>query len=205
MSTVAICTICTILKKREEIKKFDVAKGVKAMHSTKQRPKLLEDVEKLLMLWINDKQSAGDSISEHIICAKAKALYLYLIKKTPGTTSEDEDAFKASCGWSENFRKRTGIHSVARHGEVASSDTAAAEKYVAEFKNFVSTEAFLPQQVFNCDETGLFWKKMPKRTYITKQEKSLPGHKPMKDSLTLLLCANASGDLKSLANARLSF
>lgn len=81
MSTVAICTICTILKKREEIKKFDVAKGVKAMHSTKQRPKLLEDVEKLLMLWINDKQSAGDSISEHIICAKAKALYLYLIKR----------------------------------------------------------------------------------------------------------------------------
>lgn len=158
VSTVAICTICTILKKRKEIKKFDVAKGVKAMHSTKQRPKLLEDVEKLLMLWINDKQLAGDSISEHIICAKAKALYLYHVKKTPGTTSEDEDAFKASCGWFENFRKRTGIRSVARHGEAASSDTAAAEKYVAEFKNFVSTDAFLPQQVFNCDETGLFWK-----------------------------------------------
>ena len=189
-------TICTILKKREEIKKLDVAKGVKTMYSTKQRPKLLEDVEKLLMLWINDKQLAGDSISEPIICAKAKALYLDLVKKTPGTTSEDEDAFKASRGWFENFRKRTGIHSVARHGEAASSDTAAAEKYVAEFKNFVSTEAFLPQQVFNCDETGLFWKKMPKRTYITKEEKSLPGHKPMKDRLTLLLCANASGDLK---------
>ncbi|KAF6323389.1 hypothetical protein mRhiFer1_008367 [Rhinolophus ferrumequinum] len=27
---------------------------------------------------------------------------------------------------------------------------------------------------------------MPKRTYITKEEKSLPGHKPMKDRLTLL-------------------
>ncbi|XP_066968470.1 tigger transposable element-derived protein 1-like [Macrobrachium rosenbergii] len=37
---------------------------------------------------------------------------------------------------------------------------------------------------------------MPKRTYITKEEKKLPGHKPMKDRLTLLLCANASGDLK---------
>jgi len=56
--------------------------------------------------------------------------------------------------------------------------------------------AISTQQVFNCDETGLFWKKMPRRTYITEEEKALPGHKPMKDRLTLLLCGNASGDFK---------
>ena len=39
-------------------------------------------------------------------------------------------------------------------------------------------------------------KKMPKRTYITREEKALPGHKPMKDRLTLLLCGNASGDFE---------
>jgi len=39
-------------------------------------------------------------------------------------------------------------------------------------------------------------KKMPKRTYITIEEKALPGHKPMKDRLTLLLCGNASGDFE---------
>nr|XP_045614740.1 tigger transposable element-derived protein 1-like [Procambarus clarkii] len=37
---------------------------------------------------------------------------------------------------------------------------------------------------------------MMKRTYITQEEQSLPGHKPMKDRLTLVLCANASGDCK---------
>ena len=37
---------------------------------------------------------------------------------------------------------------------------------------------------------------MPKRTYITAEEKKQPGYKPMKDRLTLALCANASGDLK---------
>ena len=37
---------------------------------------------------------------------------------------------------------------------------------------------------------------MPRRTFITAEEKKLPGHKPMKDRLTLALCANASGDLK---------
>ncbi|GFS81472.1 tigger transposable element-derived protein 1 [Nephila pilipes] len=36
---------------------------------------------------------------------------------------------------------------------------------------------------------------MPNRTYITA-EKMMPGHKPMKDKLTLAMCANASGDCK---------
>ena len=67
---------------------------------------------------------------------------------------------------------------------------------MGEFAAYVDSEGFIPQQIFNCDETGLFWKKMPRRTYITQEEKGLPGHKPMKDRFTLLLCANASGDCK---------
>ncbi|GFU08901.1 tigger transposable element-derived protein 1 [Nephila pilipes] len=37
---------------------------------------------------------------------------------------------------------------------------------------------------------------MPRRAFITAEEKSLPGHKAMKDRLTLALCANAIGDFK---------
>ncbi|XP_068203841.1 tigger transposable element-derived protein 1-like [Palaemon carinicauda] len=37
---------------------------------------------------------------------------------------------------------------------------------------------------------------MPRRTYIAAEEKTLPGHKPMKDRLTVAFCANARGDLK---------
>ncbi|XP_064111358.1 tigger transposable element-derived protein 1-like [Macrobrachium nipponense] len=36
---------------------------------------------------------------------------------------------------------------------------------------------------------------MPRSTYIA-EEKKMPGHKPIKDRLTLALCANASGDCK---------
>ena len=88
------------------------------------------------------------------------------------------------------------LYSVVRHGEAASADQDAAEKFVGKFKNFVESEGFTPDQVFNCNKTSLFWKKMAKKTYLTKEEKALPGHKPMKDRLTLLFCANASGDLK---------
>ncbi|GFV65142.1 CDP-diacylglycerol--glycerol-3-phosphate 3-phosphatidyltransferase [Trichonephila clavipes] len=49
-------------------------------------------------------------------------------------------------------------------------------------------------------EPSEFFEKLKKcmlnRTYITKDEKSFPGHKPMKDRLTLLLGANASGVMK---------
>nr|XP_020452715.1 tigger transposable element-derived protein 1 [Monopterus albus] len=187
-------TICTILKKKEEIMGLDAAKGVTRV--SKQRPRVLEDVEKLLLVWINEKQLGGDTVSENIICEKAKALYTDLVSKLPGTSTENEEGFKASRGWFDNFKRRSGIHSVVRHREAASSYAKAAEAFTAEFQKLMVSEGYLPHQVFKCDETGLFWKKMPKRTYITAEENAMPGHKPMKDRLTLLLCANASGDLK---------
>ncbi|XP_050726478.1 tigger transposable element-derived protein 1-like [Eriocheir sinensis] len=183
-------TVATILKNKEAIKGADVAMGVKKQL---KRPAAVEEMEKLLMVWINERQMPGDSMSEGIIYAKARRLHGDLICDTTSDSSED---FKAGKGWFGNFKKRTGIHSVVRHGEAASADKVAAKKFVPEFKKFVDKERLSPQQVFNCDEIGLFWKKLPNRTYITKEEKCLPGYKPMKDRLTLLLCANASGDCK---------
>jgi len=61
---------------------------------------------------------------------------------------------------------------VVGHGEAASSNTDAAEKFVEKIKDFVDREGFIPEEVFNCDETGLFWKKIPKMTQITGEEKA---------------------------------
>ncbi|GBM08269.1 Tigger transposable element-derived protein 1 [Araneus ventricosus] len=184
-------TICTILKDKDRIKEVDASKGVTRIST--QRLRILDDVERLLLRWINEKQLQGDFVNENIICEKAKAIFADLVKKTPGS-STTEEVFKGSRGWFEKFKRRTGI--VVRHGEAASFETKAAENFISNFKKLVYFEGYLPQQVFNCAETGLFWKKMPKRTYITQEENALPGHKPMKDRLTLLFCANASGDLK---------
>jgi hypothetical protein len=51
--------------------------------------------------------------------------------------------------------------------------------------------------MFNLDETGLFWKRMPSRTFISVQEKTTPAFKASKDRLTLLLGGNASGNYKT--------
>ena len=115
-------------------------------------------------MFINKKQLKGDSSSEASICEKALDINGDLVKKTFRANSKDFD-FKARSGWFEIKKRRSGIHSVFRHGEVASSNKKA--------------EGFVPQQVFDGDETCIFLKKLPNRTFITKEEKPLPGHKLM--------------------------
>ncbi|UYV83410.1 hypothetical protein LAZ67_23000910 [Cordylochernes scorpioides] len=139
-------TICTILKKKKELRELDAAKGVTRL--SKQRPRLLEEVENLILVWINEKQLAGDTITQNLIYEKEKALYAELGSKIPCTSIENEvhADFKASKGWFENFKRRSGIHSVTRHGEGASSDAKAAETFTAEFEKLVVTECYLPQQ-----------------------------------------------------------
>ena len=46
------------------------------------------------------------------------------------------------------------------------------------------------------DEIGLYWKRMPDQSYISKKEKLMPSYKAAKDRLTLLFVGIASGNLK---------
>ena len=96
-------TFCTILKKKEEVRALDAAKRVTRI--SKQWPYVLEGVEKLLLVWINEKQLAGDTVTKSFICKKAKALYTDLVSKLPGTSTENEEGSKASRGWFDNLKE----------------------------------------------------------------------------------------------------
>ena len=87
---------------------------------------------------------------------------------------------------SKSLLRRSGVHSVQKHGEAASSNKRETEKFKKEFSDLIKA-GLVQQQVFNGDETGLFLKKLPNRTLITEEGKALPGNKPMKDRLTLLM------------------
>lgn len=52
------------------------------------------------------------------------------------------------------------------HEEAASSDENAAEKYVKEFKDYVEGKGFVLQQVFYCNETGLFLEENAKQNLL---------------------------------------
>ncbi|XP_026464559.1 tigger transposable element-derived protein 1-like [Ctenocephalides felis] len=151
-----------------------------------------EELEKLLMVWMIQKQTEGTTLTQSAICEKARTIYDELLNQIPhtSTTVESEDSFRDIRGWFDKFENRTG------HGEGANSNMKTAEDCINKFSDVTHTKGYIPQQVFKCDETELFWKRLPNRTYITIEEKSMPGYHPMNDRLTLALCANASGDYK---------
>lgn len=147
-------------------------------------------METLLLTWINHCTDRHIPLSQMIIQTKAKSLYDGLLQ------GNSNGKFKASRGWFDRFRKRANISNVALSGESASADTLAAENYSSEIKKIVEEGSWSPKQIFNVDETGLFWKKMPKRTYVSRQSASAPGHKAAKERISILLGGNAAGDFK---------
>ena len=187
--SLAPSTVHTVVKNAAKIKAVAVtATPGSSTKITKLRTSAMEKMERMLRLWVEDQTHRNMPLSQAIVQAKARSLWEAV--KEEGSTEE----FSASRGWFDRFRKRASLHSVRIQGEAASADTVAAEEYPAILADIVKEKGFSPQQVYNIDETGLFWKKMPSRTYIAQEEKTAPGFKAAKDRLTLLLGGNAAGE-----------
>ncbi|CAM4563309.1 unnamed protein product [Caretta caretta] len=126
-----------------------------------------------------------------------KALSLYALLKPPTEEGQPsaEKEFKASQGWLNSFRNHFSLKNVQTTDEAASANEEAAKAYPEQLKKIIEEKGYLPEQVFDADETGLFWKKMPNLTYISKSERQAPGFKAAKDHVTVLFCGNAAGHL----------
>ena len=168
----------------------------------------MEMMEKALMIWIEDNTQKRMPLDGNVIRYKAVKIFNHLketrpapaLPSQPSTSQQSFEQqtpireFSGSKGWFENFKKRFSLHNVKLQGETASADEAAAKVFPKELAKIIEEHGYTADQVFNADETGLCWKKMPKRTYIAKSEKTARGFKAAKDRITLLFCSNASGD-----------
>ncbi|XP_035214950.1 tigger transposable element-derived protein 1-like [Stegodyphus dumicola] len=170
-------------------------------------------LEAALALWIADCRKKTVTLDTNMIRTKAKALYDKILPDDDNEEAEkgaDEPrasssaarsdspprarGFSASKGWFEKFQKRYGLRNVLMYGEASSADNDAACRYVEEeFPNLISKGGYLPKQVFTVDETCLFWKRMPSRTFLFKDEVKRPGFKAYKDRVTVIMAGNAAG------------
>ena len=87
-------------------------------------------------------------------------------------------------------------------GEAGDVNLEEATKEIDKLKQSILAEGYEMCNVFNMDETGLFYRSIPSRTYVLDGEskKLARGTKQMKAKyrLTVILCVNATGTCKHL-------
>jgi len=140
-------------------------------------------MEKVVFEWFLQHQSHVNMTGE-LILEKAK--------ETMKLVYPLQDSVKQfSQGWLEKFKLRHGIKSFRRFGESGSVDTHDMEKKLEVIREKI--DQFPLKDVFNMDETGLFYKLQADHSLATKQ---LEGRKQDKERLTVVICCNADGSEK---------
>ncbi|KAM6471887.1 uncharacterized protein PHA67_002581 [Liasis olivaceus] len=183
-------TISTILKDKARIR--EAMKGSAGMNAsiTRQRKGLIHEMEKLLILWIEDQIQKRLPVSLLLIQAKARSIFTTL-KERAG--EECTETFTASHGWFMRFQQRFHYQKAHISGKAARVDEEAVKHFLDELDDIIAEGNYFPEQIFSVDETGLYWKRMPERTYIYKEAQATPGCKAFKDRVTLLLGGNVAG------------
>ncbi|GFT04873.1 HTH CENPB-type domain-containing protein [Trichonephila clavipes] len=74
------------------------------------------------------------------------------------STSQAGKEFSASKGWLTGILKRNALHNIKITGESATSDEGAAKIFPEELAKIIEDGDYSADQVFNADETGLYWK-----------------------------------------------
>ncbi|XP_063994254.1 tigger transposable element-derived protein 1-like [Diachasmimorpha longicaudata] len=189
-------TIRTLKKNADNIRKT-VADccPIGAKRVTRTRNSNMVKMERALMIWLEDCIAKKIPISGNLIKQKALKIYEHLRNIGHSYAGLENQSVVASKGWFEKLKKRYTLHNIKFQGEQASADVEAAENYKLELARIINEGGYSPDQIFKADETALYWKKLPSRTFISKNQRRAQGFKPSKERITLHVCSNLSGSL----------
>ncbi|OJD26867.1 hypothetical protein ACJ73_01747 [Blastomyces percursus] len=128
------------------------------------------ELEEALFMWIQQAETSIPLTREAI---RHKAQYFW--ENLSVYKNQEMPAF--SNGWLHGFQTRRAIKNRTFHGEAASARDVNEEINCIQMllKNYAAKD------IFNCDETGLFWKMIPDKGLFTR---SLPCRKKEKARIT---------------------
>lgn len=186
---VGVQTVRDIFKNKGKLEKFvqntDTARALKNRKTMKGSS--YDQLDNTMIKWFQQKRAEGVPISGPMCMHQANFFFKKL--RLEGT-------FNASTGWLRRFKDRHGIRELQIQGEQLSSDITAATVFTNDLEKLVSENGLVREQIYNADETGLYWRTMPTKTLASAKEKRAPGYKISKDRITVLCCANATGEDK---------
>ena len=174
-------TLFTILKNKEKVKAAVLNNCTGK--SKKLRGADHPDLEAVLFDWFMQQRAMHIPVSGPMIKAKADDLALRL----------KIENFRSSEGWLQRFKARRGITLKTISGESASVDDATIDSWQPVLKSILNR--YSPCDVYNADESGLFYNLLPDKTLAIKGD-PCKGGKRSKERLTVLLCCNMDGSDK---------
>lgn len=176
-----ISTVNRIWKNQEELKHV----AQKNAERKRARKSKYEDVEKALTAWFDQARSQNAILTGTVLLNKAKELAIKL-----------NSDFEPNNGWLWRWQKRENIKFKKMHGEANASDHTSADDFI---KNILPgiIENYSPEDIFNADESGLFYKALPNGT-LARTAESAKGNKSQKIRLSLLFLCNAAGSDKKV-------
>lgn len=170
-------TVGTIWKNRNELlKAFESINGT----VKKMRKCQYDDVDQALLKWFTQQRLNNVTISGAILRTKAEEF---------GNKIHGE--FVCSESWIDRWKVRHNISSGKIVGESASVDNNVVNNWITTVWPQIRKK-FSEEDIYNADETGLFYKLTPDRT-LKFREEQCKGGKLSKDRITVLLCTNMSG------------
>ena len=152
MFEIPATALSTWLKSSESIK--DAYLKYSPSHKT-LKTATYEDVEKATLKWFLCARDQNVPISGPILSAKAEEFANQL----------EIENFKASTGWLERFKERHGISFKRVCGEANSINISASE--IEEWNNrlCLMLEKYSADDIYNPNETGVFYKLLPDKTF----------------------------------------
>jgi arginine repressor len=151
-----------------------------------KRPRVvkLSALDEALASWVISCQERGICLSWQILRKKAE-----MFADEMQIEETDRPAF--SDGWLQKFLHRRNFKTIHMSGESRSADVEAIRSELPALQQIIAQ--YQPSDVFNMDETGLFYCMAPDRTIASRQ---IGGIKKDKTRITIALCANSNGTEK---------